>query len=122
MRANPKLSRREALKTVSAVLLISPTLLSAAETPAANRKMTINLMCGMIGVRADQRTAIELAHAHGFESVEAMPSDLARMSADEVKELVASMKSKNLVFGASGLPVEFRRDDAAFQDSMKSLP
>jgi sugar phosphate isomerase/epimerase len=84
--------------------------------------MTINLMGGMIGVRANQQAAIDLAHAHGFESVEAMPNDLARMSADQVKDLVAGMKSKNLVFGASGLPVEFRRDDAAFQESMKSLP
>src|SRR5687768_6103991 len=122
MRVNQKLSRREALKTVSAVLLTSPTLLSAAETPATKRKMTINLMCGMIGVRANQQAAIELAHAHGFESVEAMPNDLARMSADEVKNLLVGMKSKNLVFGASGLPVEFRRDECAFQESMKSLP
>ena len=122
MRVNPKLSRREALKTVSAVLLTSPTLLSAAEAPPTKRKMTINLMCGMIGVQANQRAAIELAHAHGFESVEAMPNDLARMNADEVKELVDGMKSKNLVFGASGLPVEFRRDENAFQESMKSLP
>jgi len=122
MRVNPKLSRREALKTVSAVLLTSPTLLSAAEASATTRKMTINLMCGMIGVQANQRAAIELAHAHGFESVEAMPNDLARLNADEVKELVDGMKSKNLLFGASGLPVEFRRDESAFQESMKSLP
>ena len=122
MRGLSKISRREALGTLSAsILLASPRLLRAADKPAA-RRMTINLMCGMIGVRADQKTAIDLAHSHGFESVEAMPNDLARMSPDEMKDLVAGMKSKNLVWGASGLPVEFRRDDSAFQESMKSLP
>src|SRR5687768_2289702 len=84
--------------------------------------MTINLMCGMIGVQANQRAAIDLAHAHGFESVEAMPNDLARMSADEVKDIGAGMKLQSLVFGAGGLPVEFRRVEGAFQDGMKSLP
>lgn len=84
--------------------------------------MTINLQCGMIGVRANQREAIELAHAHGFQSVEAIASDLARLSDDEVKELVAAMKSKNVVWGAAGLPVEFRQDNTKFEESMKSLP
>src|SRR5687768_7932142 len=123
MPVGSKLSRRDALKALSAtVLLTSPAFLRAADDAPARRKMTINLVCGMIGVQANQRAAIDLAHAHGFESVEAMPNDLARMTAGEVKDLVAGMKSKNLVFGASGLPVDFRRDESAFQDSMKSLP
>ena len=122
MRAFSKISRREALGSLSAsILLAAPGFLRAAEK-SISRRMTINLMCGMIGVRANQKAAIDLAHSHGFESVEAMPSDLARMSSDEVNDLVAGMKSKNLAWGAAGLPVEFRRDEGAFQESMKSLP
>ena len=33
--------------------------------------MTMDLVCGAIGVSATQREAIELAARHGFESVEA---------------------------------------------------
>ena len=33
------------------------------------RKMTMDLVCGNIGVSASQREAIELAARHGFESV-----------------------------------------------------
>jgi len=122
MPAIPKISRRNALGALSASVVFGAAgWLRAADRPVSHR-MTTNLMCGMIGVQANQKAAIDLAHAHGFESVEAMPGDLARMSADEVKGLLAGMKSKNLVFGAAGLPVEFRRDESAFQESMKSLP
>lgn len=89
---------------------------------ARQDKMTINLMCGMIGVQANQVQAVELAHRHKFQSVEAMANDLARMSDDEVKQLKDSMRQKNVVFGAAGLPVEFRQDDAKFEEGMKSLP
>ena len=84
--------------------------------------MTINLMCGMIGVQANQREAVELAHRHGFESVEAMAGDLARMSADQVKELLATMTQKNVVFGAAGLPVDFRGEQGKFENDLAGLP
>ena len=99
------LSRRQALKSfASAFLAANVVPLIAAE--GASRKMTINLMPGMIGVRANQREVIELAHAHGFESVEAMGGELARMSLDEIKDLLATMRAKRVVFGAAGLPVD----------------
>lgn len=84
--------------------------------------MTINLMPGMIGVRANQREVIELAHAHGFESVEAMGGELARMSEDEIKELLASMRGKGVVFGAAGLPVDFRGEESKFEEGLLELP
>jgi sugar phosphate isomerase/epimerase len=121
MYAPLRISRRETFKMISAGMVVGSSGLLRADAKT-NRRMTMNLMCGMIGVQANQRAAIELAHAHGFESVEAMPNDLVRMSADEVRDLIAGMKSKNIVFGAAGLPVEFRRDEDAFQESMKSLP
>ena len=113
-------SRRDALKLIAAGLLAAPLIRTAQA--AAPRKMTINLMCGMIGVQADQRTAIELAHAHGFESVEVMPGDLARLSDQELQELLAAMKSKNISFGAAGLPVEFRQEEDKFEDGIRSFP
>jgi sugar phosphate isomerase/epimerase len=73
-------------------------------------------------VRANQREVIELAHAHGFESVEAMGGELARMSADQIKELVETMRSKRVVFGAAGLPVDFRAEESRHEEGLRELP
>lgn len=84
--------------------------------------MTIDLMCGSIGVSARQPEAIELAARHGFESVGADAGFLASVADAQLSELRASLKEKNLVFGAAGLPVEFRQDQGKFEESMKGLP
>jgi sugar phosphate isomerase/epimerase len=86
------------------------------------RKMTLDLVCGNIGVSANQREAIELAARHGFESVGADGAFLASLSDDQVPELKSFMQAKGIVFGAAGLPVEFRRDDDRFREGLKDLP
>jgi sugar phosphate isomerase/epimerase len=87
----------------------------------ANRKMTLNLVCGAIGVSADQKTAIDHAHRYGFESVEAIPYELVRMSPSELNALTASLKAKGLVWGSAGLPVDFRKDEAGFRSDLEKL-
>lgn len=114
-----KLNRRQALQTAS---LLTAALALPASAQTRGRKMTINLMCGMIGVRANQAEAVELAHRHGFESVEAMPHDLARMNADELKRLLDTMRQKSVLFGAASLPLEFRQEDARFNEGLRALP
>lgn len=86
------------------------------------RKMTIDLVCGNLGVSAKQREAIELAARHGFESVGADGAFLAALSDDQVAELKSFMKAQGIVFGAAGLPVEFRRDDDRLREGLKDLP
>jgi sugar phosphate isomerase/epimerase len=86
------------------------------------RKMTMDLVCGNIGVSANQREAIELAARHGFESVGADGASLASLSDDQVTELKSFMKAKGIVFGAAGLPVEFRRDKSRFEEGLGGLP
>ncbi len=84
--------------------------------------MTICLSCGAIGVSADQREAIHLAERYGFESVEASAEYLSNLSESALSDLLGEMKAKNLVFGAAGLPVEFRQDETRFASSLKRLP
>jgi len=84
--------------------------------------MTIDLVCGAIGVSAGQREAIDLATRHGFESVGVDGAYLSTLSDDQSGELKALIKGKNLVFGAAGLPVDFRRDQPRFEESIKGLP
>lgn len=94
----------------------------SAAAPRPNRKFTMALSCGMIGVRATPREAIDLAQRYGFEAVEPSARFLAGLSDDSLAQLLVEMKSNKLVWAAEWLPVEFRGEDAVFQDSIKRLP
>lgn len=119
----PQHTRRQFIATVTqiaSIAAIAPLVSRGAlDTP---RRMKICLSCGSIGVSANQTEAIRLAAHYGFEAVEAYPDFLAGLDSARAKELVGTLKERGLVFGAAGLPVEFRRDDAAFQSSLKRLP
>jgi len=115
--------RRQFLATASGAVVttaLSNSTGFAASSPP--RKMKIDLVCGRIGVKANQREEIDLAARHGFESVGPELNDLTYYSADQVLELKAEMKEKNLVFGATGMPVEFRKDPEIFAQGLKKLP
>ena len=86
------------------------------------RKMTLCLSCGAIGVTANQREAVDLASRHGFEAVEANAGFLAALADEQLQELREAMKTKSIVFGSAGLPVEFRQDEAKFSEGLKGLP
>lgn len=89
--------------------------------PAAGRKMTIDLCCGRIGVRADQNEVIAAAARHGFESVEPLVGHFAKASPAEIERLRGELQAQHLVWGAAGLPVEFRREDETFRSSLREL-
>ena len=80
------------------------------------------LACQTLGVRANQREAIELAHRHGFEAVEPLAEELAGMSADDLKRLADDMKSKGLRWGTATMRLNFNIDDTEFAAGMKDLP
>jgi sugar phosphate isomerase/epimerase len=86
------------------------------------RKMTLCLSPGSIGVSANQREAIALASRYGFESVEPYADFLAGLSDAALAEVMAELKAKGLVWGAAGMPVEFRQDDGKFSDGLKKMP
>jgi sugar phosphate isomerase/epimerase len=120
------MNRRDFLATSAmaglSLATLSPLPIAAAEPNTATRRMTIDLVPGAIGVSAGQREAIELAAKHGFESVGADAGYLAGLSKEQHTELKALMTARKLVFGAAGLPVEFRQDQARFDQDLKSLP
>lgn len=86
------------------------------------RKFTMALTPGSIGVQADQREAIELAHYFGYRSVQAFPDDLAPLSDAELKDLRGEMEAKHVAWAMAGAPVDFRRDEERFREGMKELP
>jgi len=122
---NTCLSRREFLNRAALCGLataISPALLTRGASSSSGRKFKLCLAPGSVGVKAAPREVIALAHKHGFEAVEANAAFLVPLSDSELTALRDEMKAKGLVFGAAGLPVDFRQDDAKFQAGMKELP
>jgi sugar phosphate isomerase/epimerase len=81
-----------------------------------------NFAPGHIGVKANQQQALEYAVKYGFGGIAPSEGEFANKSAAEIGEWVALMKQKGIRYGAAGLPVEFRRDDAQFQKDMAQLP
>lgn len=118
------LDRRVFLKTTAAGIAGLGMLGSSAlaEEGRPKRKFTMALSCGMIGVRADARESIALAQQYGFEAVEPPVGLLLKLSDAELEELLADLKTKKLVWAATGLSVEFRRDEATFKEGLKQLP
>jgi sugar phosphate isomerase/epimerase len=82
----------------------------------------MDLCPGRIGVKADQLKTIELAAEYGFESVEPMGTYLVGLSQTQLTELQSVLSQKSLVWGAAGLSVEFRKDEAKFQEGLVELP
>lgn len=115
------ISRREFIAaTLAAGLCSWKRPVNAAEP--RQRQMTIDLVCGAIGVRANQREAIAFAHQHGFESVQPDAGDLAKLSDLELQDLLGQLSERGLKFGAAGLPVDFRNDEAKFDQGLSTLP
>ena len=112
--------------TLAAVSTLSPLLAAnhaaGAINPAA-RKFTLALTPGSIGVTVkSQQELIDLAHRHRFESVEPRGDELAAMSRDQLAATLSDLKSKQLVWSATGLPVDFRKDEQTFKDGLAKLP
>ena len=119
MNPYPLHTRRAFLATTG----LAVVAVAATDTPAIASPVTFRLCLspGSIGVSASQTETIQLAARFGFEAVEPFPQSLAALSPAQMELLLADLKAKNLVWGAAGLPVEFRRDDAAFNDGLQKL-
>ena len=89
---------------------------------AEQRRFTMDLRASSIGVHVDPRTALRLAHQHGFESVTPAPKFLADLSDESRAQLLQEMRKKKLIWGAAGLPVRCSGNEKTFADGMKGLP
>ncbi|SPE34895.1 Xylose isomerase domain protein TIM barrel [Candidatus Sulfopaludibacter sp. SbA3] len=94
----------------------------AAAGRAVVRGMQLHLSCGALGIAASQRQAIDLASKHGFDAVDADGKFLGSLSDGELSDLLGFVKSKSVAWAMAGLPVDFRRDEAAFATGMAAFP
>jgi sugar phosphate isomerase/epimerase len=117
-----RIGRREFVASVGlgAAGLAQSAGVGAAAT-AAGRRFFFILSVGRMGFKASFPEAVNLAARHGFEGLDPDAGYFAGLSDDELKRVLADLKAKNLRLGAAGLPVEFRKDDATFNDGLKKL-
>lgn len=94
----------------------------AAEEARTTRKFTICLAYGVIGLPDEPAKSIDRAMRFGYEAIEPSPTFLAKLSDAELSEYLGRMRAAKLAWGAVGLPVQFRGDDAAFDRDLKALP
>ena len=94
----------------------------AAPAEMSQRRFYAILSLGRIGFHASFPEALELTVKHGFEGLDPDPGYFASLGDDGLKRLLDDLQAKNLKFGAAGLPVEFRQDEATFNDGLRKLP
>jgi len=117
------ISRREFCGSAIAAAAALHFAKSAGQASAAKNKVKFykNLAGGHIGVRANQRQALEYAVKYGFDGITPSLGEFESKSAAEIREWAATMKEKGVRYGAAGLPVQFRRDEDQFQESLSRL-
>ena len=84
--------------------------------------MQLHLSCGALGIKADQRQAVELAAKHGYDVVDANGAWLGGRPDGELQDFLGWMKSKNVGWAMAGLPVDFRGEETAFRDGLAKFP
>jgi sugar phosphate isomerase/epimerase len=93
-----------------------------APAEMTQRRFYAILSLGRLGFHASFPESLELTVKHGFEGLDPDPDYFASLGDDGLKRLLADLQAKSLKLGAAGLPVEFRQDEAAFNDGLRKLP
>jgi sugar phosphate isomerase/epimerase len=118
---NP-LNRRSFLQYSAAAvtaMALSPTLSFGSN---AERKFKVSLNPGAIGVKSTQKELIGHAVRHNFEAISPMPEQLGKMTSGELSEFLGEMKENKLSWDTTELPVDFRKDQATFNEGLAELP
>src|ERR1035437_4226992 len=84
--------------------------------------MSIHLSCGALGIKASPTDAIDYAARYGFDVGDADGRYLGDLLQTELNRILDGMREKKIGWAMAGFPTEFRKDDAAFSESLKTLP
>ena len=119
-RMNRRFTRREAVGTLAlGIGMVAAGDWSHAASPPV--KVKACLSPGSIGVRAGGRQLIDLAIKHRFDAVEPPAAYLAGLNDADLAAVREEMKRANLAWGAAGLPVDFRGEEAKFAADLERL-
>jgi sugar phosphate isomerase/epimerase len=122
-----EITRRQFLSAGAAASIAArpaPRMLAGVEAPAERpkRRFYAILSLGRLGFQAGFPQSLELTLKHGFEGLDPDPNYFVSLGDEGIKRLRDDLQVKNLKLGAAGLPVEFRKDEATFNDGLKKLP
>jgi sugar phosphate isomerase/epimerase len=120
--ANYPLSRRRFISIAAAGAAAIPGSAAGDHTPARKRKFYNVLSLGRLGFSASFPESVRLAARHGFEGVDPNLDYFSKLSDEEMSRTLDDLKSKDLKLGDAGLPVDFRKDEAAFNEGLSKLP
>lgn len=85
--------------------------------------MFINLGPGHIGIKASLAESIDLAKRHGFAGVDLPIAEVADIVEQEDADAVLKLFSNaGIKPGSWGFPVNFRQDEATWQEGLTELP
>ena len=101
------------------------TLLPISEIWASTEKQRKFRLClnpGIIGVKADQKEALRMADQYGYEAIISMPKQLMQWSEKELNAFNKERLKKNISWGSTNLPIEFRKDEETFKKGLADLP
>ncbi len=93
-----------------------------AKAAGSNRRWTLDLTPGAIGVSAAPLDIVRLAKAHGFESVQPDATYIAGSDSAGLTEYHEAVTAAGLKWGSANLAVEFRRDEDSFRRDLADLP
>jgi sugar phosphate isomerase/epimerase len=124
MKQPKAMSRRTFCRSAIAAAVVLPFVKASAEASEMTNRVKFykNLGYGHIGVKANQRQALEYAVKYGFDSITPRLSEFEDKSTTEVREWVETMRKNGVRYGTSGLPVAFRGDEGRFQKDFARLP
>ena len=77
------------------------------------------LATGAIGIKVPFEEAVRLAAMHGFQGIAIGMAETERLGIDGVRQLLADA---GLVPALTGIPVNFRKDEATFKRDLADLP
>lgn len=115
-------SRRIFLKNSSIMIATTTAAGSFAFSgQAAPVKCRICLNPGNIGVSYDQATLLDMAIKYGYQAIAPYPGELEKMDPELKAKLLDKMKTHDITWGSTNLPVDFRNDEKKFREDMASL-
>jgi len=77
------------------------------------------LSAGAIGVKVPFQEAVRLAAAYRFEGIDVGMGPIEELGLEAVRQMLAK---NHLLPALTGIPVEFRKDEATFEAGMERLP
>jgi len=117
------MNRRTFVKsTTIASLAMNLPFTGNSKDALLKRKFKLCLNPGSIGVQLDQKGTLLAATNYGYEAIVSFPKELMTWTDDEISAFKSEMKAKNISWGSTNLPVDFRKDEQTFQDGLKQLP